>query len=182
MTLWYTARGAGLAALVMLTLATSLGALGSIQVSAATRVVMQYVHRVAAVFGLGLVAVHVTSLLADAKAGVGVAGALVPFASSYRPGAVAMGSIAAYTLVAVSALGAARGRLARSVRAVAVWRGVHTLAYGAWGLAMAHSLMAGTDASLSWVRTLWALCLVAVLSAVTARLAARRLRVHGVLR
>jgi predicted ferric reductase len=174
MTLWYTARGAGLAALIVLTLSTSLGALTSIKVrSPAARVVSQYVHRTAAGFGLGLIVVHVAAVLADAQAGVGVAGALVPFASSYRPNAVALGSIAAYLVVLVGALGLSRGRLAASARGVRAWRAIHTLAYGAWGLAMLHGLTAGTDSARPWVRTLWVLCLFAVLASVAVRLDAR---------
>jgi len=171
MTLWYTARGAGLAALIVLTLSTSLGALTSIKVrSAATRVVTQYTHRTAAALGLGLIVVHVTTIVADAKAGVGAYGAFVPFASAYRPNAVALGSIAAYVFILVGALGFARGRLANSARGAAAWRYVHTLAYGAWGLAMLHGLNAGSDADLPWVRTIWVLCLLTVLGSVTVRL------------
>lgn len=173
MTLWYTARGAGLAALVILTLATSLGALTSMKItSAPARVVMQYTHRAAAGLGLGLIALHIGTILADAHAGVGVRGALVPFASAYRPNAVALGSIAAYLILTLAALGVARGRLAASARGAAWWRRVHTLAYGAWALAMLHGITAGTDAGVTWVRTLWALCLVAVLTSVAARLGA----------
>jgi predicted ferric reductase len=185
MTLWYTARGAGLAALIVLTLSTSLGALASVKVqSAATRVVTQYTHRAAAGLGLGLIMLHVTTILADPKAGVGVYGALVPFASAYRPNAVALGSIAAYTLLLVVALGLARGRLAGSARGARAWRYVHTLAYGAWGLAMLHGFYAGTDAGLRWARTLWVLCLLAVLASVTVRLSgqARRGVVLGAMR
>lgn len=185
MTLWYTARGAGLAALIVLTLSTSLGALASVKVrSAATRVVTQYTHRAAAGLGLGLIVLHVATILADRKAGVGVYGAFVPFASAYRPNAVALGSIAAYTFVLVAALGLARGRLAGSARSARAWRYAHTLAYGAWGLAMLHGLYAGTDARLPWVRTLWVLCLLAVLGSVTVRLGgqARRGIVLGAMR
>jgi predicted ferric reductase len=185
MTLWYTARGAGLAALVVLTLSTSLGALTSVKIrSSAARVVMQYTHRAAAAVGLGLIALHVGTIVADAKAGVGVRGALVPFASAYRPNAVALGSIAAYLLVTIAALALARGRLAASAHGAAWWRRVHTLAYGAWALAMLHGLTAGTDAGLTWVRTLWAMCLVAVLTSVAARLSAlaRRGVVVGAMR
>lgn len=171
MTLWYTARGAGLAALVALTFATSLGALTSIQIrSAATRILVQYVHRAASALGLGLILVHVATVVPDSKAHVGLAGALVPFASAYRPGAVALGSLAAYALIAVAALGLARGRLAASARGAAWWRRSHAVAYGAWVLAMIHSIQAGTDAGLAWVGTLWMTCLVAVLLSLTARL------------
>jgi predicted ferric reductase len=185
MTLWYTARGAGLAALIVLTLSTSLGALTSVKVrSAATRVLTQYTHRAAAVLGLGLILVHVGTLIADPKAGVGVYGAFVPFASAYRPNAVALGSIAAYALILVAALGLARGRLAASARGARAWRSVHTLAYGAWALAMWHSINAGSDTGLPWVRTVWVLCLLAVLASVVARLSgqARRGLVVGAMR
>ena len=185
MTLWYTARGAGLAALIVLTISTSLGALTSVKIrSAATRVVTQYTHRAAAVLGLGLIVVHVGTLLADAKAGIGAYGALVPFASSYRPNAVAFGSIAAYVFVLVAALGLARGRLAASARAARVWRYLHALGYGGWALAMLHGINAGSDAARPWVRTLWVLCLLSVLTSVVFRLGgqARRRLVVGALR
>jgi predicted ferric reductase len=185
MTLWYTARGAGLAALIALTMTTSLGALTSVKIrSASARVVTQYMHRAAAAMGLGLIVVHVATIVADTKAGVSVGGALVPFASAYRPGAVALGSIAAYLFIAIAALGFARGRLATSARGAAVWRGIHTLAYSGWALAMVHGLTAGTDAGLTWVRTLWAACLIAVLASVAVRLGsqARRGVVVGAMR
>ncbi|HEY3087839.1 MAG TPA: hypothetical protein VGJ59_07235 [Jatrophihabitantaceae bacterium] len=185
MTLWYTARGAGLAALVVLTLSTCLGALTSVKIrSAATRVLTQYAHRSAAVVGLGLIVLHVGTVLADPKAGVGAYGALVPFASAYHPNAVALGSIAAYGFILIAALGFARGRLAASARAVRAWRYIHTLAYGAWALAMLHSINAGSDRALAWVRTLWVLCLLAVLGSVVVRLSgqARRGLVAGVMR
>ena len=185
MTLWYTARGAGLAALLVLTLSTSLGAMTSVKIrSVSTRVLTQYTHRAAAAVGLGLIAVHLGALLADPKAGIGTAGALVPFASSYRPNAVAAGSIAAYVFIVIAALGLARGRLAASARGARVWRYIHTLAYGAWALAMLHSINAGSDSGLPWVRTLWVLCLLAVLGSVVMRLSgqARRGLVVGSMR
>ena len=185
MTLWYTARGAGLAALIVLTLSTSLGAITSVKIrSAATRVVTQYTHRAAALIGLGLIVVHIGTLLADPKAGIGAYGTLVPFASAYRPNAVALGSIAAYVLIVVAALGLARGRLAASARGARVWRYLHTPAHGAWALAMLHGINAGSDAGLPWARTLWVLCLLTGLGSLLARLGgqARRRLVVGATR
>jgi predicted ferric reductase len=173
MTLWYTARGAGLAALLALTLATTLGALGSRRMaSTSSRVVVQYLHRSAAALGLSLLVVHVTAIILDGKAHVSVAGALVPFASSYRPGAVALGSITAYLLLLVSALGAARGRLAASAAAARAWRAIHALAYVAWLTAIWHGFTAGTDSSVGWVRLLYLACLITVPLALLLRLSA----------
>ena len=171
MMLWYTARGAGLAALVALSAATALGALVSMpSPHPARRIVVQYAHRAAAVLGLALLAVHITAILADGKAHVGILGALIPFQSSYRPGSVAFGSVAAYVFLAVSALGLGRGRLARSPQAIRVWRGLHALAYLGWAAAIIHGFRSGTDVGEGWVDALFLVCLVGVLAAITARL------------
>ena len=171
MTLWYTARGAGLAALMALSAATALGAFVSMPSrNPARRVVVQYAHLAAAVFGLALLAVHITAIVADGKAHVSVLGALIPFQSGYRPGSVAFGSVAAYLFLGVSALGLSRGRLARSPRAIRVWRGLHALAYLGWAAAMLHGFRSGTDVGAGWVDALFLICLVGVLAAITARL------------
>lgn len=169
--LWFTARGAGLSAMLVLSVAVVLGALGSMHTRApSTRVVVQYVHRTAAALGLGLIGVHVTMLVLDPKEHVGLAGALVPFAAHYRPGAVALGSMAMYAFLVVAALGVARGRLAASRIGAATWRGLHALAYPAWLAAVVHGLLAGTDRSQRWVIVLTVGCIGAVVAAVLARL------------
>ena len=85
MTIWYLARGTGLAALVLLSISTAVGALMSGRGKATRRVVWNYVHRVSASLGLAVLAVHLVTILADSYAGVGWVGALVPFTSGYRP-------------------------------------------------------------------------------------------------
>lgn len=170
-TLWFTARGAGLSALLVLSVATALGALTSIRsANPSTRVVVQYVHRSAAVLGLVLIAVHVSTIVLDRKAHVGVAAVFVPFASAYQPGSVALGSIAAYMFALVAALGLARGRMAGSHNAVLVWRALHCLSYGAWAVAVLHGINAGTDRSAGWVRLLTLGCVAIVGLALATRL------------
>lgn len=175
MTVWLTARGAGLAALVLLTAATAVGALvSSRSLRPDLRVVVQYVHRTAAGAGLGVLVLHVLTVLADTYAHVGVTGAVVPFTAGYRATWVGLGTIAAYALVAVSVLGLARGRMAASARGAALWRGLHLLAWPAWALAMVHGLFSGTDTHLPWVRLLYLVCGAAVAVALSARLAETR--------
>jgi sulfoxide reductase heme-binding subunit YedZ len=175
MTIWMTARGAGLSALILLTLSTGLGALASRRsaVSASNRVVLQYMHRTAGALGIGVLIVHIATILADSYAHVGVSGAIVPFTSSYRATWVGLGSLAAYCLVLVSAIGFARGRLAGSPLGARLWRSIHAFAYGAWALAIGHGFMSGTDSSVTWVRVLYVACLVSVAGCVWARLASR---------
>lgn len=167
---WYLARGAGLAALVLLSVSTALGAL-ALRGGAERHYVLQYVHRAVAGLGVATLAVHLVAVLSDSYADVGWSGALVPFTSGYRPGWVALGTLAAYLVVGVALLGLARGRMAASPLGARLWRGLHALAYAGWLAALAHGFGAGTDSGTGWVRLLYLVCLVGVLAAVAVRFA-----------
>jgi sulfoxide reductase heme-binding subunit YedZ len=171
MALWMTARGAGLAALVLLTVSTALGALGARRGNPANRVVLQYVHRTAGALGIGVLIVHVVTIIADSYANVGVTGAVIPFTAGYRSTWVGLGTIAMYCLIAVAGFGFARGRMAASPAGARIWRATHLLAYAAWALAILHGYTAGTDSSVPWVLALYVLCLASVLAAGGVRLA-----------
>jgi len=169
--LWFTARGAGLSALLTLSVATACGALGSLAgLAPTTRVVVQYLHRTAAALGIGLIVVHVSTIVLDSKSHIGVAGALVPFASHYRPSAVALGSGTAYLLLIVAALGLARGRLAAAPAGARAWRAAHSVGYLLWATAVLHGLLAGTDRGQGWVVLLVVGCVLLVLAAGCVRL------------
>jgi sulfoxide reductase heme-binding subunit YedZ len=133
--------------------------------------VTQYVHRVLAVAGIGVLALHVGTILADAYAHVGVTGAVVPFTSGYRATWVGLGTLAGYLLLLTAATGLARGRLATSARAVRSWRVVHGLGYAAWALALYHGYRSGTDSSTGWVRWTYVACTGAGFGALAWRLA-----------
>lgn len=170
MTIWYTARGAGLAALLLLSISTSVGALMTGRGSSAKRVVVQYLHRVCASLGLGVLLLHVGTILADSYANVGWTGAIVPFTSGFRPTPVGLGTLAVYTFVLVAAVGFARGRIATSQRGAKVWRWLHSLAYLGWAMAMLHGLRSGTDSSVRWVSWLYIGCGVAVIGSLAMRI------------
>jgi predicted ferric reductase len=185
MNVWLTARGAGLSALLLLSLSTCLGALVSQRTAPAARYIVQYLHRVCAGLGLTVLALHIGTILADSYAQVGWRGALIPFTSGYRPTWIAVGSLAAYTFIGVAVLGLARGRMAASPRAARIWRATHSLAYVGWGAAMLHGFTSGTDSHVAWVRLLYLSCLIAVLGSLTTRLSdmkERAVRLRGVLR
>jgi predicted ferric reductase len=170
MTLWFTARGAGLSALLLLSISTSLGAWMTRRTDAASRVVWHYVHRITASLGLAVLVLHITTILADPFAHVGWKGAVVPFTAGYRPTWVGLGTLAVYTFLLVAAVGAARGRFAATPRGAAVWRQLHSLAYVGWGMAMWHGFLSGTDSDVTWVRALYVVCGVGVLGSLAARL------------
>lgn len=171
MTIWYVARGAGLSALVLLTVSTCLGTLmaGRAANRADGRVVAQYVHRFVASLALGVLGVHITAILADSYAHAGWLGALVPFSSEYRPLWIGLGSVATYLVLLVAATGFLRRRLAGSPRAAGAWRVLHGSAYAAWALSMLHGLRAGSDTGLPWVRWIYLGCLAAMVASVTVR-------------
>jgi predicted ferric reductase len=174
MTIWYLARGAGLSALVLLTVTTCVGAAMTGRGRSSSRVVWQYVHRVTASLGLAVLALHVGAILADSYAHVGWVSALVPFTSAFRPTWVGLGSLAAYTMLFAGAVGIARVRFAASARGARAWRVLHGLAYAGWAIAVLHGLNTGSDTSLSWVRLLYLACGIAVAGSVTARVALER--------
>lgn len=190
MTLWFITRGAGLSALILLTVATCLGALvsrprGSIASTGVTaptgagpaartaerRYVAQYVHRAVAGLGVVVLLLHIFTAVADAYAHVGLIGAVVPFTSGYRPTWIALGTLATYCLLAVSVLGLARGRMAASQLGARLWRGLHGLAYLGWATAMLHGFTSGTDSTAGWVRALYLACMTAVAACVWIRFA-----------
>jgi len=150
---WYLARGAGISAYLALSVATAMGAVTARRtVDLERRVVLQYVHRAAAIAGVMLLAVHVSMLMVDTYANVGVLGAFLPFAAGYRPAAVALGVMSMYLLVAVAVSGVLRARFTASARAVRLWRGIHLSAYAAWAASAWHFSVAGTDSGQSWAR------------------------------
>lgn len=174
MTLWYLARGAGLAALIAFTASTALGALATTGRSGARgldrRYLRQMAHRSAAVTGLLMLATHVVLILTDVYVNVSLTDSLLPFTAGYRPLAVGLGTISVYVFVLVAIAGAARGRLATSARSARNWRRIHLTAYAGWALSMGHGILAGTDTGTRWTTAIYIACGAAVALAVATRL------------
>ena len=114
-------------------------------------------HRHLALLSIVFVGIHIVTAILDPFAKLGVVAAIVPFASSYRPLAVALGVISVDLLIAVIVTSLLRDRSASRL-----WRAVHWLAYAAWPLAVLHSLTAGSDAFAPWMLAIDGLCVVAV--------------------
>ena len=173
MTLWYLARAAGVMAMVLFTVAASLGALGAGSRKPEKRFWLQYVHRSAAVTGLILLVVHVAAVVADAYVDISLSALVWPFGSGYRPFAVTLGVLAMYGLVLAALVGAARGRLVKSQAFTKRWRSIHIAASVGWLLAVGHGLLAGTDRSTPWMLAITISCLAAVGASVAVRARSR---------
>ena len=87
---WYVARAAGLVAFGFLTVSVWLGLAMSTRLLGNTRQKLLFGwHQTLAWTGLSMLALHVGALLFDPTLHFGLASVLVPFASPWRPGAVA---------------------------------------------------------------------------------------------
>lgn len=140
---WYIARSAGLVAWALLTASVLWG------LAISTRVLrgrprpawLLDLHRYLAGLAVVFSVVHVVGILLDDYVPFSLVSVLVPFASHWRPGAVAWGVVSAYLLLAVELTSLARARLPRRV-----WRATHVATFPLFVFSTVHALTAGTDA------------------------------------
>jgi sulfoxide reductase heme-binding subunit YedZ len=165
--LWYLARGAGTVTLVLLTVVMVLGvrSRSGRPVFGLPRFGVVAVHRNASLLAVGLLAVHMVSLLFDPYAQLRLVDLVLPFGASYRPLWLGLGTLAMDLLVVLLLSTLVRRRL--GARA---WRAVHWLAYAIWPVALLHGLFTGTDAGQLWLRAIAGACVLAVASALVWRL------------
>ena len=143
---WLTGRALGIAAYIALTALVLLGVwmrhpwrLRRPVVHAETRL---RVHATLATATITLVAGHLVALASDKYAGVGWIGAVVPFAATYRPTAVALGVMGMLSMVLLFATARSAGR-----RGARHWHNYHRLAIINFALVWFHGVTAGTDTS-----------------------------------
>lgn len=155
---WYITRASALIAWVLMTLSVLWGILLS------TRVMrridnpawLQDLHRYLGGLTLFMVALHMVSLMLDGWLKFSLAETLVPFATDYKPLAVALGIISFYILLAVQGTSLFMNRLPRKF-----WKGLHYSSYAALLLVALHAGWSGTDVSSWWYRVL-AIVLISV--------------------
>ena len=164
---WYTVRATGLVAWALVTASVVWGLLLSLRPLPRPRPAWVLdLHRFLGGLGLLFVVAHVAALAFDSFVGFDWDDLLVPYASSWRPAAVAWGIAAAYLLVAVEVT----SLLMRHVRR-GLWHAVHLLSLFVFAAVTVHALLAGADAEQPVFRTFAAgssvvvvlLCLVRVL-------------------
>lgn len=151
---WYVARASGLIAWALLGASVVGGLLLATQLSRGlTRTWTQELHEFVGVLAVVFTAIHLTSVLAADRLGIGLCELLVPFARANNPVAQGCGTVAFYLLTAVALTSWARALLPWRW-----WRRLHLLAFPVFGLACAHAVLAGSD--LTYPVLHWA-CLLA---------------------
>jgi sulfoxide reductase heme-binding subunit YedZ len=166
--LWYLGRGTGVVSLVLLTVVVALGIASRSGRPAfgLPRFAVTAVHRNASLLAVTLLAVHVTTLLADPYAQLKLVDIVLPFVGTYRPLWLGLGTLGLDLIVALVVTSLLRHRLG-----LRTWRAVHWLAYATWPVAFLHGLGTGTDAGQLWLRATAVACAAAVVGAVAWRCA-----------
>jgi len=141
-TWWYLARSSGIVAWALLAAAVLWGLLLSTRVfdRRPSPKWLTDLHRFLGGTAVLFTGVHVAALVADSYVHFGRADVLVPFASHWRPIAVAWGVISFWVLVAIEATSLLMKWLPRRI-----WHAVHLSSYVLFFTATLHALTAGTD-------------------------------------
>ena len=123
---WYLTRAAGIVAWLMLTASVIWGIVLSTKAFPEHRrpAWLLDLHRWLGGLAVAFTAIHLGALVADSYVHFGLADVTVPFASQWKPGAVALGIAAMWLLVAVEATSLAMKRLPRRT-----WRLIHLSSY-----------------------------------------------------
>ena len=168
---WYVARASGIIAWLLLTASVIWGVLLSTDAFPTRRrpAWLLDLHRWLGGLTVAFVAAHLAALVADNYTHFDIADLAIPYASQWRPGAVALGVVATWCLVAVELTSLAMRRLPRKL-----WRGVHLTSYLVFWLASLHAAFAGTDTTNRLYQLTAAISIAAVAWALVYRLSNRR--------
>jgi sulfoxide reductase heme-binding subunit YedZ len=157
---WLASRASGIVALALVTISVGLGLVmaGRWARKPGLPRVLTAIHEQTALTALGAIGVHGVTLLGDPWLNPGPSGIALPFTISYRPLWTGLGIIAGY-------LGALLGLSFYIRRRIGprLWRQAHRLTVVVYGLAVAHTLGAGTDAATPWMRV-WLFATVPVIA------------------
>lgn len=166
--LWYASRATGVVSLLLLTGVTLLGVLVNRQgrLPGLPRFAVTGLHRNLSLLAVAFVAVHVITAVLDPYVTIGLAAIVIPLASPYQPLSLGVGAVSLDLVLALILTSLARARMNRRL-----WRGLHWLAYLAWGSAVLHSVSSSTDLRQGVLLYLAIGCAAAVAGAVIWRIA-----------
>jgi len=163
---WITSRAAGFAALVLASLAVSLGLLMSTKLLKGRTTDLRAAHDTLALATIVAIVIHGVSLLGDSFLHPSIADISIPFVSSYKTIWTTLGIVGGWGLVLLGLSYYAR-RWVGAVR----WRKLHRFTALAWLAGLVHALGEGTDAGQLWFLAMVALVAIPALALLATRLA-----------
>ncbi|MCC6237293.1 MAG: ferric reductase-like transmembrane domain-containing protein [Dehalococcoidia bacterium] len=164
--LWWAARALGFVAYVALTLSMLFGVLVSargLDAWVARKTVLD-LHQQWALAALISTVLHILTAVVHTESHISLVEALVPFAAERLTGALALGAIATWGLVVLAITSWLRKRISYTL-----WRAIHAFAFGAFVLAVVHSVAAGTDSAQPFVQWFYIVTTAVVTAAVVFR-------------
>jgi methionine sulfoxide reductase heme-binding subunit len=162
---WITSRAAGFAALVLASLAVSLGLLMSTKLLKGRTADLRVAHDTLALATIVAIVVHGVSLLGDSFLHPSIADIAIPFVSSYKTVWTTLGIVGGWSLIVLGLSYYAR-RWVGAVR----WRKLHRFTALAWLAGLVHALGEGTDAGQLWFLAMVAVVTVPALAHLATRL------------
>jgi methionine sulfoxide reductase heme-binding subunit len=163
---WITSRAAGFAALVLASLAVSLGLLMSTKLLKGRTTDLRAAHDTLALATIVALVVHGVSLLGDSFLHPSIADISIPFVSSYKTIWTTLGIVSGWSLILLGLSYYAR-RYVGAVR----WRKLHRFTALAWLAGLVHAVGEGTDAGQVWFLAMIALVTIPALALLATRLA-----------
>jgi sulfoxide reductase heme-binding subunit YedZ len=166
---WVTSRAAGFAALILASLAVSLGLLMSTKLlRGKKRADLLALHEILSLSTIVAIVVHGVSLLGDSYLHPSLADITIPFVSGYKSIWTAIGIVAGWSLIILGL-----GYYARKRIGATRWRKLHRFTALAWILGLAHALGEGTDAGQVWFLAMLAIVALPALALLALRLSGR---------
>ncbi len=162
---WITSRAAGVAALVLASLAVSLGLLMSTKLLRGRAADLRVTHEILSLSTIAAIVVHAVTLLGDKFLHPSVVDITVPFASSYKTAWMSLGIIGGWSMALLGISYYAR----RSIGAKR-WRKLHRFTALAWLAGLAHAVGMGTDAGQTWFLAMIGIVVVPALALLIMRL------------
>jgi hypothetical protein len=107
-------------------------------------------HQFTALLGVGLVGLHIFSLLGDNYYTYTFKQLLIPFTAPYRAGWTAWGIVGFYGLLIVTFSCYIRKFIGQNI-----WRIIHFASFGLFWAIIFHAIKTGTDISSSWVQIMY---------------------------
>ncbi|SDS14623.1 translation initiation factor III [Actinoplanes derwentensis] len=158
----------GVIALVSLSITIMIGLVATdrLVLSIRQRVLLQSAHRTTGVIAVSGLFVHVWAKFSEGL--IGIVDIFIPFLVDGREGWVGMGTISGWVMVLVMWSGLARAKFIGRGKPW-MWRGIHSISYLIWPIALLHGLGAGRPAA-TWVIVSYVVCVLGVLVGLAVRL------------
>jgi sulfoxide reductase heme-binding subunit YedZ len=161
---WITSRAAGIVALVLASLAVSLGLVMSLKLARRRGPDLIAIHEILSLSALVAIAVHGLSLLGDPYLKATLADISIPFVFGYKSMWTSMGIFAGWGLALLGLSYYARRHIGSSR-----WRKLHRFTAVLWLAGLVHALGEGTDAGQIWFLAMIAIVVIPALALLAMR-------------